>query len=121
MKPELTKDQGEPLPVLPRWTSEERGLWLDLMTGYSQALLPSSEDAEYREEARARQSEDAVRLGARLADIAIEEMRMRVYSQSAGVDNMADGMEAYAAYRAWLEKTHRPLNRKKRVAVNRRR
>jgi len=109
-----------PVPILPRWTSEERALWLDMFDSYSSALLPDDEESTLDPEKRERKVLDAVRLGARAADVAIQEFQFRLYAQSEAVDNGTHSAAelSFDNYAEWLERRtkrrERPARRTKR-------
>jgi uncharacterized protein with von Willebrand factor type A (vWA) domain len=104
-------NSSEPAP-LAKWTEQEREIWLDLLESYSSALLPADEDATTPEAKREYRAESAVILGARLADIAIEQYQLRLYAQTDGAEIAAsdDGIEAF---QKWLERRHARRARRK--------
>ena len=105
-------------PILPRWTAEERGLWLDLLEAYTTALLPTEEEM-LRERPREEKALEAVRLGARLADLAIQELQFRTYAQSEENSEQPGAELNFQHFSEWLERT-RP-RRKNRPTVTARR
>jgi hypothetical protein len=64
-------------PRFPQWTARERDLWVDLLDSYSGTLLMSAAEDRLTDDAAAEQ----VRLAARLADVAIQEMQYRFWIQ----------------------------------------
>ena len=110
-------DSTEELPRLSPWTDEERDLWIDLMSAYSQQLMQSELDRSLSNSSG--RKEDAVKLGARLADIAVQEYQFRLYQQSE-THPVGDPVERFAEFSEWLDKriaprTKRPIRRKQRV------
>jgi hypothetical protein len=109
-----------PVPILPRWTPEERALWLDMFDSYSTALLPDDEESIIKPDNREEKVLEAVRLGARAADAAIQEFQFRLYAQSEAGDNrQAAAVEvSFDNFTEWLERRtrrrERPARRTKR-------
>jgi len=108
------------VPILPRWTPEERALWLDMFDSYSAALLPDDEESIIKPEKREEKVLEAVRLGARAADAAIQEFQFRLYAQSESGDNpQGAAVElSFDNFAEWLERRtrrrDRPARRTKR-------
>ena len=109
-----------PVPILQRWTPEERALWLDMFDSYSAALLPDDEESIIKPEKREEKVLEAVRLGARAADAAIQEFQFRLYAQSESGDNpQGAAVElSFDNFAEWLERRtrrrDRPARRTKR-------
>jgi hypothetical protein len=116
----MSPETSSGIAPLPKWTSEERALWLDLMEAYSTALLPAEEDllsksAEFRE----RKSVEAVTLGARLADVAVQEFQYRQFAQTTP-EQEHDASRGFEQFTAWLARNRSPRLEKKRAAAQRR-
>jgi len=115
----MTNDTKD-LAVRPPWTEEERDLWLDLFSQYSLALLPSTDEDGYidaRKERRNRQAQEAVILGAQLADIAITEYQFRLFTQRREIASDATPAAQFEEFTAWMGK-RMPIG-KRRVAKKR--
>lgn len=114
----VVNEPNNPVP-LPRWTSEERAVWLDLLDSFAAALIPQSDgDSRLSGERREQTAIAAVELGARMADTAIRELQFRLYSQSDEVADSPDGDLSFTKFSEWLERTRprrsRPIARRRR-------
>jgi hypothetical protein len=112
----------ESAATLPRWTAEDKALWLDLFESFSIPLLPTDEDSALRKEAREQKAIEAVQLGARLADIAVREFQFRQFFQSdeAG-PGRAEGELSFEDFSGWLARTRAPRRARSTVARRRKR
>jgi hypothetical protein len=116
-------DEALPIPMacgLPKWSPEEKALWLDLMEAYSTALLPTEEDllsksAEFKE----RKAVEAVALGAKLADVAVQEFQYRQFAQ-ASPEREHDAARGFEQFAAWLTRNRTPRREKKKTTAARR-
>src|ERR1700677_1154591 len=113
------KADANDAPMLPRWTSEERGLWLDLLEAYSAALLPADEDLMVKSlEHKEKKAIEAVTLAAKLADIAVQEFQFRQFAQSDVEHERAAG-QGFEQFSAWLP--HKRAPRRERTTTRRKR
>jgi hypothetical protein len=92
---------NEPAAPMPRWTAEERGLWLDLLQAYSVALLPESDETIINTRKKEEQALDAVTLGARLADRALGEFQFRLFGQEESA-NPDEPDQSFEQFTQWL-------------------
>jgi len=104
---------------LPKWSTEERALWLDLMESFSSALLPADEDLMVKSlEHKEKKAIEAVTLAAKLADIAVQEFQFRQFAQ-ADVEHERDAGQGFEQFSAWLARNRAP--RRERTTTRRKR
>ena len=117
--PEPNENEIAPLP---KWSTEERALWLDLMESFSSALLPADEDLMVRSaEFKERKAIEAVTLGAKLADVAVQEFQFRQFAQASDADHGGDAAGGFEQFAAWLTRSRAPHRKKKSAAIKQRR